>query len=377
MRKLMHAATDLYPLPGHRLLLCCLALMLMTAACQSSGQMQEEQMPVDTAFTADSIAVIHHPADSSVEVTINGEPFTSYIYPHTIKKPVLFPVRTARGTLVTRGYPLMALAGERVDHPHHVGVWFNYGDVNGLDFWNNSEAIPQEKRNRYGVIRHREVLETKSDDAEGILKVVADWMAPDGTKLLEETTTFQFSANGQLRIIDRTTTLTAQQKEVRFDDNKEGMFAIRVTRVLEQPDDKPQLLTDASGQQADTPVLDNEGVLGEYASSEGLKGDEVWGTRASWVSLSSRIGDEEISVIIMDHPDNVGYPTYWHARGYGLFAANPLGQKAFSEGQEVLNFRLNPTESVTFKYRMIIYSGSSPVSREKIEENYQNFIKSV
>lgn len=354
-----------------------LILVVAIASCQSTGQDQQEKAVNESTPVENGIQVVHHPEDSSVTVSVDGQPFTAYIYPEVIKKPVLFPVRTSRGTLVTRGFPLMPTAGERVDHPHHVGVWFNYGDVNGLDFWNNSEAIAEDKRSGYGVIVHREVLETKSGEEQGLLKVAADWNTPEGKKLLDEETTFYFSGTEEVRIIDRVTQLTALEEQVRFDDNKEGVFAIRVTRALEQPADKPQIFTDASGKKTDVPILNNEGVHGQYISSEGLTGDEVWGSRAKWTNLASHIGDEQISIIIMDHPDNVGFPTYWHARGYGLFSANPLGQKEFSDGKETLNFSLQPQESVTFKYRMVIYSGDKPVTKEWIEKNYQTFVSQV
>src|SRR5262245_22458769 len=77
-------------------------------------------------------------AERRVDVTVAGKPFTSYIWPERLAKPVLYPIRTAGGTLVTRGFPMDPRPGERVDHPHHVGLWFNYGDVDGVDFWNNS-----------------------------------------------------------------------------------------------------------------------------------------------------------------------------------------------------------------------------------------------
>jgi hypothetical protein len=50
----------------------------------------------------------------------------------------LYPLIADGGITVTRGYPLEPRPGERVDHPHHAGLWFNYGEVNGFDFWNNS-----------------------------------------------------------------------------------------------------------------------------------------------------------------------------------------------------------------------------------------------
>lgn len=40
----------------------------------------------------------------------------------------------ASGKVITRGYPMNPRPFERMDHPHHVGLWFNFGDVNGLDF---------------------------------------------------------------------------------------------------------------------------------------------------------------------------------------------------------------------------------------------------
>ncbi len=356
-----------------RLVTLCLLPAIVLASCQSSGQNQEGQAMTDAAAMKQNIEVVHHPEDSSVTVAVDGQLFTAYIYPNTIQKPVLYPVRTAQGTLITRGFPLDPRGGERVDHPHHVGVWFNYGNVNGLDFWNNSDAIPKEEKGGYGTIVHRQVLETKSGEEQGMLKVAADWLTPQGKKLLDEQTTFYFSADSDARIIDRVTTLTAQQEEVRFEDNKEGMFGIRLARALELPSDKAEIFTDASGKQTDVPTLNNEGVNGNYISSEGLEGNDVWGTRAQWVNLASHIGGEQISVVIMDHPDNVGYPTYWHARGYGLFAANPLGQKVFSEGKETLNFKLKPQESVTFRYRMIIYSGDTPASKAWIKRQYEAF----
>mgnify|MGYP001795779968 FL=1 len=318
------------------------------------------------------VKVTENPAEKSVSITINGKLFTSYIYPEEIKKPVLFPVATPQGTIVTRAYPLISKEGERVDHPHHVCIWLNYGKGNGLDFWNNSEAISEDKRDHNGTIHHRKILEVEGGEV-GKLKVAADWLTPDQEKLLDEITTFYFSQKDEAYIIDRVTTLQAKDQPVSFDDNKEGMMAIRVTRTLEHPSDKPVKLTGANGNPADEAILDNEGVSGQYHSSVGVSGTEVWGTRAKWVNLAGKIGDEAVSVVMMDHPNNVGYPTYWHARGYGLFAANPLGQKVFSEGKEELNFMLEPQESVTFRYRIVIYGADEPLEEEIIESLFTDF----
>lgn len=318
------------------------------------------------------VKIVHNEQAERVDVTINGKPFTSYIYPKTIKKPVLYPIRSANGTVVTRGFPLEPRGGERVDHPHHVGLWFNYGDVNGLDFWNNSDSIAPEDRNKYGTIVHTKVNKINNGASSSELDVTMEWLNPEAKAILREDTRFIFSGDTNTRIIDRITTLTAQDEEVLFKDNKEGMIAIRVARQLEHPSDKPELFTDASGKATNVPTMDNEGVSGLYRSSEGKEGDAVWGTRGKWMNLTGKIGDENISLIMMDHPKNVGHPTYWHARGYGLYAANNLGQKAMSGGKDELNFKLAPNQSVTFRHRIVIHSGA-PLSDEEIKTAYQKF----
>ena len=117
--------------------------------------------------------------------------------------------------------------------------------------------------------------------------------------------------------------------------------------------------------------LDNTGVNGTYLTSEGKKGDAAWGTRGRWCSLSGMVGPEPVTITILDHPSNPGFPTYWHARGYGLFAANPLGRKVFSNGREQLNFSLSPHASVRFRYRIVITSAIATL--ESTEAAYQSF----
>jgi hypothetical protein len=293
------------------------------------------------------IQLVQNAEEQKVDVLIDGQLFTSYIYPSTIKKPVLYPLITPKGTKITRKFPLEASIGERADHPHHVGVWFNYGDVNGLDFWNNSDSIPVEKREHYGTIVHKEIISAKDGDDEAQLEVAMDWVSPSGEVLLKENTTFVFKGAGDEYSIDRITKLTAANGEVNFNDNKEGVLGIRLTREMELPSDKPDIFTDANGIATTVKVLNNEGVNGNYLNAEGVEGLDCWGLRSDWMNLSSKMA-------ILDHKNNVGYPTYWHARGYGLFAANPLGQAVFSDGKETLDFKLNANESTTFKHRIIL-----------------------
>ena len=201
----------------------------------------------------------------------------------------------------------------------------------------------------------------------------ASWRKPDGTSLIEKTT-FIFSGTASDRIIERITTLTATNQDVLFKDNKEGVIGMRVARELEHPSDKPETFTDASGKATAVPQLNNDKVTGNYTSSEGKTGDAVWGTRGKWVNLTGTIGNEKISVVMLDNPNNVGYPTYWHARGYGLFAANPLGQKILSNGKEELNYLLPKGKSVTFKYRVLIHSGSL-LTNEEVDNAFEHFAK--
>src|SRR5438128_127978 len=342
-------------------------LLLVGLASPALGHAQQ------TLRESTYVAVIPRVAERRVDVLVGGKPFTSYIYPTTLKKPTLYPLRTASGVVVTRGWPLEPRPGERVDHPHQVGLWFNHGDVNGLDFWNNSDAIPAARAAKMGTILHRAVRGTASGSGEGALEVTAEWVDAGGRPLLREDTRFVFRVAAGLRAVDRITTLTALDVPVTFTDNKEGLLGLRVARALEHPATTPEVFTDADGHATTVPVLNNDGVTGRYRSSEGLQGDSVWGTRGRWTMLSGVVAGEPVTIAILDHPKNVGFPTYWHARGYGLFAANPLGLKVFSNGKEQLNFRLGPGESTTFRFRVLILSGAA--SPAQIEEQYRDFAR--
>jgi hypothetical protein len=279
------------------------------------------------------VQVVEKPAAHRVDVLVDGKPFTSYLYPPTLEKPVLFPLRTAAGVIVTRGFPLEPRPGERDDHPHHVGHWFNFGDVNGFDFWGHSSATPAAQKPKMGVIVHKAITAVRSGPGRGELAVRADWVIPDGAVLLEEETRFVFSAGPDRRAIDRHTTWRATGRAVTFHDTKEGAFGIRVARDLEHPS-------------------------GQYLGSDGKTGEAVWGTRGPWMALSGAIDGKAVTVAILDHPASHGYPTYWHARGYGLFAANPFGRHAFDAKQPEAAFTLQPGKSVTFHHRILLKDGT-------------------
>ena len=304
------------------------------------------------------IRLVVEEAEKKVDVMIDGKLFTSYCWPDNVMKPVLYPVMTSEGTEVTRGYPLRPRPGERIDHPHHIGIWFNYGNVDGFDFWNNSTAIPESKKSGYGAIKHLKINQIKEGVGEAKMITTESWIDPAGKELLSEKTEYHFIAKGSTRIIDRVTTLTATGKDVSMKDNKEGVMAIRVARQLELPSKDEVIMTDAKGNPTTVKKMSNDGVSGSYRSSEGIKDDAVWSTRAKWMDLHGVISGEKIAIVMCDHPKNQSYPTYWHARGYGLFAANPLGWSVFTQGKEKLDYRIPAGKSSVFRYRIIIHSGS-------------------
>ena len=336
-----------------RTILTILVVLFSLSSCKNNTSKNASAQ--NSSEMNSAVRFVHNSEKKSVSVYFGESLFTNYLYVEDYYKPVLHPLLTQSGKSLTRGYPINPQPNERVDHPHHVGYWLNYGDVNGLDFWNHSDAIPAEKKEGYGTIFP---VSFELDEANNKLSIVTEWKTPDGTVLIEEHTDFVFSEQGSHRMIDRTSTLHAKE-DVSLTDNKEGFLGIRVSRALEHPSTKPELFTDANGIPSEVKVLNNDGVTGEYLSSEGITGEAVWGTRAEWVALNGTQDNEAVAITVYDHPENIGYPTFWHARGYGLFAANPLGQKVFSEGELELNASIAKGQSMTVKYRVMVSNGKT------------------
>ena len=326
---------------------------------------------------AEEVKLVEQKDKQQIDVLVDGQPFTSYVYWSNQKKPLLSPLRTSQGNIFTRGFPLEKVAGERTDHPHHISSWFNYGNVNDCDFWNSPpEGFDRDSKIPYGAVRHKNIKALASGTSAASLEVSSDWIMNDGSKVLQQDETLVFRASKDLRIIDRIITLTAQEKDAVFKDSKEGAIAIRLTRSLEEPSLKPEIFTDASGKPTAVAKMDNTGVNGVYLSSEGKVGEkEAWSTRAKWMTLSGNVKGEDVCIGIFDHPKNSTYPTYWHNRGYGLFAANPFGAKEFTKGKTTLNFTIKAGKSETFRFRILIHSGK--LTAEQTEVQYQQFLKDV
>jgi hypothetical protein len=265
-----------------------------------------------------------------VTVDINGKPFTALYYGPDVMKPYLHPLHAASGKLVTRQFPMAKVEGETRDHPHHQGLWFTHGDVNGFDFWANPRQGP-----KFGRVVVDKITQAKSGGKTGTVGFEARWVDATEKALLKETRTMTFSADGDNRIIDIDLTLTALEP-VKFGDTKEGTFAIRMNDSLTEKS-KGAVLTNAEGAQ----TMKN-----------------VWGKRSPWVDYSGKLDGEALGIAILDHPSNPKHPTYWHARDYGLFAANIFGEHDFyNDKQRDGSVSLEPGKSMRFRYRVVIHPG--------------------
>jgi hypothetical protein len=324
-----------------------------------------------TAQKKEPVKLVKEAGQNKINVTIGGKLFTTFLYPDTLEKSVLYPIYAANGTMITRGFPINPQPGDPTDHPHHLGLWLNFENVNGLDFWNNSFAIPAEKKDKYGWIKTDRIINT-TDGTTGTLSYHANWTNQKNDVLLEETTQIEFSGTAHQRIIDRTTKLTANT-DVTFTDAKDGLLGLRVARALQIPDKKDKTFTDDKG--IATTVKADNASNGNYLTSEGKVGDDAWSTRAAWCKMYGKMGRDSISIAIVDHPANPNYPTYWHARGYGLFAANPLGEKIFTNGKVAKNLQLKKGESVEFKYRVVIDEGKKTLSPAELNTIASEFAK--
>jgi hypothetical protein len=337
--------------------------LLLLAACFSEAAAQ----------SAEPVRVTKDAKAKKIDVFVGKQLFTSFLYPDSLEKPVLYPLRAANGTVVTRSFPLAPRTGDPTDHPHHIGAWFNFENVNGLDFWNNSYAIPQEKKANYGWIKTDKIVSTSSGPT-GTLTYHANWTNQQNEVLLQETTRFEFSGTGRARTIDRVTTLKAD-RDVTFTDAKDGLLGLRLAHELQMLSDQDQQFTDSKGIVTTVKAGTDRVANGTYLTSAGKRGNDAWSTRGAWCKVYGKMGADSVTVAILDYPQNPNYPTFWHARGYGLFAANPLGEKIFTNGKSAKNLQLKKGGSVTFRYRILIDEGNTTLSTQQLNEAAAAFAK--
>ena len=262
--------------------------------------------------------------NDAVEVRFGEELFT-VVRTNEFAKPILFPVMATGQIPITRSSPMAKVAGEADDHPHHKSVWFAHGDVNGVDFWSEKGSI---KTRRLVV-----------DEQALSVHLENDWSAGE-KRICRDETSYTFGCTSTTRWIDFAITIFATESELRFGDTKEGMWAVRTRPGL-------QLTAD--------PKNGVDEVFGKASNSEGATGKEIWGKRAKWVLYEGKLDGTSISMMMMDHPENLRHPTTWHARDYGLVAANPFGLHDFlMEPSGSGEHRIRQGESIKFRYRLLL-----------------------
>ncbi|MDA1044517.1 MAG: PmoA family protein [Verrucomicrobia bacterium] len=281
--------------------------------------------------------------EDSVRVTIDGALFTEYHFADA-DRPYFYPVIAPTGETITRHWPMQDInEDEERDHPHHRSLWFTHGDVNGHDFWTEGK----------GPKIVQTLLETGSEKGAGFIVTESEWRAKDGSIVCTDRRKHTLATAGEDRIIDFEITIMASHGRVVFGDTKEGSMAFRVA-----------------------PTLRTKGKVaaGEIRNSEGVGGASAWGKRARWCDYSGPVKGKTVGIALMDHPQNPRHPAWWHARDYGLCAANPFGQSAFeNKAPGSGDLELAAGESLTFRYRVLIHNGTA--ADAGVETAYKHFVE--
>ena len=283
-------------------------------------------------------------AGETLKVAIDGEPFTEYHFTNA-PRPYFYPVIGPTGEPVIRHWPMKEAENETRDHPHHRSLWFAHGDVNGHDFWGESEG--------HGAIVHDEFLEIASGPNIGVIRSRNRWVADNGDVVCTDTRVHRFYRRPEGRMMDFEVTIHASHGDVVLGDTKEGSMAIRL---------------------APTMRLKGEVGAGHIVNSEGVRDGETWGKRAAWCDYYGPVKGETVGVAIFDHPKNPRHPTRWHVRDYGLFAANPFGVHYFENKPKGAGDLTIPAgESLTFRYRLFFHRGDEREAR--VAERYAEYAR--
>lgn len=303
------------------------------------------------AMHAETVAVERD--GDKIAVEIGGQPFTNFYFGADAPKPYLHPLRAPDGTVVTRSYPMDEVAGEQTDHPHHRGVWFSHGEVNGFDFWANE--VSQRERGRKGTIALNKIEAVESGANRGLIRASFNWLNTSGKALLAESRSMTFERIGQDNVVSFDITLTALVDSVHFGDTKEGTFAVRMATELEEQH------------------LRAKGIArtGKITNADGKSTEaNTWGKRSPWVDYAGTLQGKPMGVAIFDHPSNPKFPTYWHVRGYGLFAANIFGEHDFySDESRDGSITLAKGKTLRFRYRVVVHPGRT--ADANIESKYK------
>jgi hypothetical protein len=264
-----------------------------------------------------------------VEVDVKGpdEKLEARLIADKATKPYIFPLIGPTGERYTRAYPMEQVEGEDHDHPHQRSCWFTFGHVNGVDFWAELPGHGTIEQNRHQKVGAGAAQVFASND---------EWKTPDGKTIMTDDRRIIFWKTEKVRIIDFDVTLHASHGPVTFGDTKEGMFGVRVASTMDV----------------------NRKMGGKITNAEGITDGDAWGKASPWVDYTGPVAGKTVGIAILNRPDSFRYPTTWHVRDYGLFAANPFGYHDFGR-KETGEYTLSQGESLHFSYRMILHEGTT------------------
>lgn len=250
---------------------------------------------------------------SSLDINIAGEKFSSYVYSDEFAKPFLGPIFGKNGAEYTR-FDLTA-----TEHPHQRSLIIAVGDVNGYDFWNEPKGD--------GIEVHEKIENIVSGSAYGSFTAHNIWKTKSGDSILDESRMFTFyNQSEDCRYADIEIVFTASYGDVTFGATKEaGPLGIRMNENLK--------------------VMNGGKMINSYGG-EGER--ECWGRPAHWCDYSGFIDGNEYGIAVFDSERNFRYPTNWHIRNYGLFAANNL----YFQG----SLKIAKGEKLKYRHRVVFHS---------------------
>jgi hypothetical protein len=311
------------------------------------------------------------PQADRVRVEIDGQLFTEYVFGDGASRPYCHPILAPDGTGLTRDHPMKKTEGEDTDHPWHRSLWFAHSMVNGVDFWNEGTGDIGRSPKAKGRTEHESFIETKSGQV-GVLREKVRWVAPDGKLICTDERTLRFHGDAHGRFIDFEITMKAPADEaVLIGDNKDGTMATRVAQWMTMSHLVNTKEKDAEGKT----VKRDSGGGGHIVTANGDRDAAAWGKRAAWCDYNGVRNGKTYGVAIFDHPQNLRHPTWWMARDYGLFGANPFGwhdyEKEFKDQPHKGDHTIPAGGSLTLRYRLYFHLGDEKTA--KLAERYAEY----
>ncbi|MCB1226407.1 MAG: PmoA family protein [Verrucomicrobiales bacterium] len=288
------------------------------------------------------------PSDSGAVIKIGDQVFAEYVTGGGgSNMPYLWPIYGPGQKSMTRAYPMRTVEGEQHDHPHHRGLCFGHEDIAGTDTWAEEATFAEQMKGKnadkakerlahLGEIKHRAFEKMESDGKTATLIALSDYLDHAGKKQLEERRTMIFSLDGDARIIDVDIELIASEGPVVSADKKDAGLSIRVP----------------------TSMAVDTGLGGRLINSEGQTDKDAWAKRAKWCDYSGPVDGETVGVAMLNHPASFRYPTYWHARTYGLFTANPFGLHSLNDNEPDGAVTIEPAQPLRLFHRFYFHRGT-------------------